>query len=99
MNCKTKWKGWRRTVAGLLAGICLLTSTGATTLLANAAAEEGKESGAPATAVTAEATPESATPETAKLGPEAQAFIDAVNALDRESILAAVRQWAIASAA
>ena len=99
MNCKTKWKGWRRTVAGLLAGICLLTGTGSTALLANAAAEEGKESGAPATAVTAEATPESATPETAKLGPEAQAFIDAVDALDRQSILAAVRQWAIASAA
>lgn len=88
-----------RFTAGLLAGICLLTGTGATTLLANAAAEESKESGAPATAVTAEATPEAATPETAKLGPEAQAFIDAVNALDRESILAAVRQWAIASAA
>ena len=29
--------------------------------------------------------------------PEAQAFVDAVNALDRESILAAVRQWATAS--
>ena len=39
-----------------------------------------------------------ATPETA-LSPEAQAFVDAVNALDRQSILAAVRQWAIASAA
>ena len=63
-----------RFTAGLLAGICLLTGTGATTLLVNAAAEEGKESGAPATVVTAEATPESATPETAKLGPEAQAF-------------------------
>ena len=88
-----------RFTAGLLAGICLLTGTGATTLLVNAAAEEGKESGAPATVVTAEATPESATPETAKLGPEAQAFIDAVNALDRQSILAAVRQWAVASAA
>ena len=49
--------------------------------------------------MTAEATPESCYAETAKLGPEAQAFIDAVNALDRESILAAVRQWAIASAA
>ena len=98
MNCKTKWKGWRRTVAGLLAGICLLTGTGATTLLADAAAEEGKESGKPGTTVTAAATPETATPETA-LGPEAQAFIDSVNALDREPILAAVRQWAIASAA
>ena len=49
-------------------------------------------------AVTAAATPETATPETA-LSPEAQAFVDAVNALDRQSILAAVRQWAIASAA
>ena len=87
-----------RFAAGLLAGICLLTGTGATTLLANAAAEEGKESGKPGTTVTAAATPETATPETA-LGPEAQAFIDAVNALDREPILAAVRQWAIASAA
>ena len=84
--------------AGLLAGICLLTGTGATTLLADAAAEEGKESGKPGTTVTAAATPETATPETA-LGPEAQAFIDSVNALDREPILAAVRQWAIASAA
>lgn len=88
-----------RIAAGLLAGICLLTGTGATTLLANAAAEESKESGAPVPAVTTAATPETATPETAPLGPEAQAFIDAVNALDRESILAAVRQWAIASAA
>lgn len=87
-----------RFAAGLLAGICLLTGTGATTLLANAAAEEGKESGKPGTTVTAAATPETATPETA-LGPEAQAFIDSVNALDREPILAAVRQWAIASAA
>ena len=87
-----------RFTAGLLAGICLLTGTGVTTLLANTAAEESKESGAPVPAVTTAATPETATPETA-LGPEAQAFIDAVNALDRESILAVVRQWAIASAA
>ena len=81
-----------RFAAGLLAGICLLTGTGATALVANAA----PDGSAPVTAATA--TPETATPETA-LGPEAQAFIDAVNALDRESILAAVRQWAIASAA
>lgn len=93
MNWKIKWKPWRRTIAGLLAGICLLTSTGATAPVANAAPDG---SGVPAAA--AAATPETATPETA-LGPEAQAFIDAVNALDRESILAAVRQWAVASAA
>ena len=81
-----------RFAAGLLAGICLLTGTGATALVANAA----PDGSTPVTAATA--TPETATPETA-LGPEAQAFIDSVNALDRESILAAVRQWAIASAA
>ena len=95
MNCKTNRNGWRRAAAGLLAGICLLTSTGATALAANAA--PGSDPAA-ADAVTAAATPETATPETA-LGPEAQAFIDAVNALDRESILAAVRQWATASTA
>lgn len=95
MNCKTNRNGWRRAAAGLLAGICLLTSTGATALAANAA--PGSDPAA-ADAVTAAATPETATPETA-LGPEAQAFVDAVNALDRESILAAVRQWSTASAA
>ena len=82
-----------RFAAGLLAGICLLTSTGATALVANAAPD-----GDAAQAVSTAATPETATPETA-LSAEAQAFIDAINALDRESILAAVRQWAIASAA
>ena len=81
-----------RIAAGLLAGICLLTSTGATALVANAA----PDGSAPVAA--AAATPETATPETA-FGPEAQAFIDAVNALDREKILAAIRQWAVASAA
>ena len=96
MNFKTKWKGWRRAAAGLLAGICLLTSTGATALAANAAVE-GDGNGA-AHVVTAAATLETATPETA-LSAGAQAFIDAVNALDRESILAAVRQWGTASAA
>ena len=95
MNCKTNRNGWRRAAAGLLAGICLLTSTGATALAANAA--PGSDPAA-AEAVTAAATPETATPETA-LSPGAQTFVDAVNALDRESILAAVRQWATASAA
>ena len=82
-----------RIAAGLLAGICLLTGTGATALAANAA----PDGSAPVAAVAA--TPETATPETAALGPEAQAFLDAVNALDREKILATVRQWAVASAA
>ena len=94
MNWKIKWKSWRRTIAGLLAGICLLTSTGATALVANAASDDSA-----VTAEAAEATPETATPETASLSEQAQAFIAAVNALDRESILAAVRRWAAASAA
>ena len=95
MNCKTNRNGWRRAAAGLLAGICLLTSTGATALAANAA--PGSDPAAAKT-VTVAATPETATPETA-LSPGARAFVDAVNALDRESILAAVRQWSTASAA
>ena len=89
-----KHKPMRRILAGLLAGmLCLSMTPGA------AFAEDaiGADPQAPE-AVTAAATPETATPETA-LSPEAQAFVDAVNALDRESILAAVRQWAIASAA
>ena len=89
-----KHKPMRRILAGLLAGmLCLSMTPGA------AFAEEapGADPQAPE-AVTAAATPETATPETA-LSPEAQAFVDAVNALDRQSILAAVRQWAIASAA
>ena len=95
MNCKTNRNGWRRAAAGLLAGICLLTSTGATALAANAA--PGSDPAAAKT-VTVAATPETATPETA-LSPGAQTFVDAVNALDRELILAAVRQWGTASAA
>ena len=89
-----KHKPIRRILAGLLAGmLCLSMVPGA----AFAEDAPGSEPAA-AEAVTAAATPETATPETA-LGPEAQAFVDAVNALDRESILAAVRQWATASAA
>ncbi|HJD20569.1 MAG TPA: hypothetical protein H9915_01990 [Candidatus Gemmiger faecigallinarum] len=90
-----KQKPMRRILAGLLAGmLCLSMAPGA----AFADDSPGADTQAPE-AVSAEATPETATPETALLGPEAQAFVDAVNALDRQSILAAVRQWAIASAA
>lgn len=89
-----KHKPMRRILAGLLAGmLCLSMTPGA----AFAEDATGADPQAPE-AVTAAATPETATPETA-LSPEAQAFVDAVNALDREAILAAVRQWAIASAA
>ena len=89
-----KHKPIRRILAGLLAAMLCLSMAPGT---AFAEAAPGSDPAA-AEAVTAAATPETATPETA-LGPEAQAFVDAVNALDRESILAAVRQWATASAA
>ena len=89
-----KHKPIRRILAGLLAGMLCLSMAPGT---AFAEAAPGSDPAAAET-VTAAATPETATPETA-LSPEAQAFVDAVNALDRESILAAVRQWAIASAA
>ena len=60
MNCKIKRKSWRRLVASLLAGLCLLTGSGAA-LAAQAA-------GAAATPETAQAVPDGeavATPETA----------------------------------
>lgn len=89
-----KHKPIRRILAGLLAGMLCLSMTPATAFAEDAT---GADPQAPE-AVTAAATPETATPETA-LGPEAQAFVDAVNVLNRQSILTTVRQWAIASAA
>ncbi|WP_298732460.1 SpaA isopeptide-forming pilin-related protein [uncultured Subdoligranulum sp.] len=82
-------KLWKRGLALLLAGVLSLSNLGGA--FAFAESTPPQESAVAATAETA------ATPETA-LSPEAQVFVDAVNALDRESILAAVRQWAIASA-
>lgn len=89
MNRKIKWKGVRRATAALLAGLCLLTSTGATAIRADAA-DGGKK---PATAETA-ATPETAAP--VDLSERAQAFIDAVNALDRDGMVAASNAWGLA---
>lgn len=83
-------KLWKRGLALLLAGVLSLSNLSGA--LAFAESTPPQESAVAATAETA------ATPETA-LSPEAQAFVDAANTLDRESILAAVRQWAIASAA
>src|SRR5699024_3790164 len=82
-------KLWKRGLALLLAGVLSLSNLSGA--LAFAESTPPQESAVAATAETA------ATPETA-LSPEAQVFVDAVNALDRESILAAVRQWAIACA-
>lgn len=89
MNRKIKWKGVRRATAALLAGLCLLTSTGATAIRADAA-DGGKK---PATAETA-ATPETAAP--VDLSERAQAFIDAVTALDRDGMVAASNAWGLA---
>ena len=89
MNRKIKWKGVRRATAALLAGLCLLTSTGATAIRADAA-DGGKKL---ATAETA-ATPATAAP--ADLSERAQAFIDAVNALDRDGMVAASNAWGLA---
>ncbi len=83
-------KLWKRGLALLLAGVLSLSNLSGA--LAFAEFTPPQESAVAATAETA------ATPETA-LSPEARAFVDAVNVLDRQSILAAVRQWAIASAA
>ena len=89
-----------RIAAGLLAGICLLTGTGATTPSGQCrCGREARRAARPAPAVTTAANAGDGHPRNGVAGPEAQAFIDAVNALDRGSILAAVRQWAIASAA
>ena len=64
MNCKIKRKSWRRLVASLLAGLCLLTGSGAA-LAAQAA-------GAAVTrAASGDAT--TATPETAQAAPDSEA--------------------------
>lgn len=59
MNCKIKRKSWRRLVASLLAGLCLLTGSGAA-LAAQAAGAAVTQAAPDSEAV---ATPETATPE------------------------------------
>ena len=66
MNCKIKRKSWRRLAASLLAGLCLLTGSGAA-LAAQAA-------GAAVTQATSgDAT--TATPETAQAAPDSEAVV------------------------
>lgn len=73
MNCKIKGKSWRRLAASLLAGLCLLTSSGAA-LAAQAVGEAAPDDAAAAMVATPEsaqtapggeaaATPESAAPD------------------------------------
>ena len=64
MNCKIKRKSWRRLAASLLAGLCLLTGSGAA--LAAQAAGAAATQAAPGDATTA-------TPETAQAAPESEA--------------------------
>lgn len=88
-------KPLHRILSGFLAGMLCLSMMPVSALADDSAAGtiSAAEAATPETAL------EQATPETAALGTEAQTFIDAVNALDREAILSAVRRWAIASAA
>lgn len=74
MNCKIKRKSWRRLVASLLAGLCLLTGSGAALAAQAAGAAVTRAASGDATTATPEtaqaaadseamATPETATPE------------------------------------
>lgn len=94
----------------LLLALCMVCSMAAPVYAETAPTPQPTASAVPASDEAA--TPETADTETDSSGtqnPEisteeqvqgaAQAFIDAVDALDREAILAAVHQWAVASAA
>ena len=63
MNCKIKRKSWRRLAASLLAGLCLLTGSGAA-LAAQAVGEAAPDDAAAAMV---------ATPETAQAAPGGEA--------------------------
>ena len=74
MNCKIKRKSWRRLAASLLAGLCLLTGSGAALAAQAAGAAVTQAASGDATTATPEtaqaaadseavATPETATPE------------------------------------
>ena len=79
MNCKIKRKCWRRLAASLLAGLCLLTGSGAA-LAAQAA-------GAAATPETAQAAPDSEGPVTL----ESAASLDEESASTPETAASAAR--------
>lgn len=94
----------------LLLALCMVCSMAAPVYAETAPTPQPTASAVPAPDEAA--TPETADTETDSSGTEnpensteeqvqdaAQAFIDAVDALDREAILAAVRDWAVASAA
>lgn len=80
-------KLWKRGLALLLAGVLLFSNLSGS--LAFAESTPSQES-AEATAETAE------TADTASLSEQAQAFVDAVKALDRDSMVAASNDWGLA---
>ena len=90
MNRKIKWKGVRRATAALLAGPLPADKHRRDWQYVPMLQDGGKKL---ATAETA-ATPETAAP--ADLSERAQAFIDAVNALDRDGMVAASNAWGLA---
>ena len=74
MNCKIKRKSWRRLAASLLAGLCLLTGSGAA-LAAQAAGEAATETAISETAQTSPGGAAAATPETAQTAPGSEAAV------------------------
>lgn len=80
-------KLWKRGVALLLAGVLLFSNlSGSLAFAESTPSQETTE----ATAETAE------TADTASLSEQAQAFVDAVKALDRDSMVAASNDWGLA---
>src|SRR5699024_1840945 len=74
MNCKIKRKSWRRLAASLLAGLCLLTGSGAA-LAAQAAGDAATETAISETAQTSPGGAAAATPETAQTAPGSEAAV------------------------
>ena len=80
-------KLWKRGLALLLAGVLLFSNlSGSLAFAESTLSQETTE----ATAETAE------TADTASLSEQAQAFVDAVAALDRDSMVAASNDWGLA---
>ena len=90
MNCKIKRKSWRRLAAALLAGLCLLTSSGAA-LAAQAVGEAATSRPVQAAPGEATATPETAPGGVAAATPESAAPDEEPGTSTPETAVAAAR--------
>ena len=88
MNCKIKGKSWRRLAASLLAGLCLLTGSGAA-LAAQAVGEAAPDDAAAAMV---------ATPETAQTAPGGEAAATPESAAPDEELGTSTPETAAAAA-